>query len=66
MSDHDYLKLTTKARSGDQKSAETLARLWYQYGEDNTKALYWLEVAAQNGSQRAERIAQIAKKTLPD
>lgn len=64
MSDGDYQKLTAKAHAGDSQSAETLARLWYQHSEDNTKALYWLDVAAQNGSRRAEKLSRIAKSQI--
>ena len=66
LSDREYTKLTTKAHAGDRNAAETLARLWYVNSEDNSKALYWLEVAAQNGSKRAEQYSQMAKKYLAD
>jgi hypothetical protein len=64
LSDREYLKLTTKAHAGDAQAAEKLARLWYQNSQDNAKALYWLDVAAQSGSKRAERYSQLAKTYL--
>jgi hypothetical protein len=60
----DYCKLKTDAEAGDKGAAEKLARLWYQYSEDTTKALYWLEVAANNGSKNAAKVAEFAKSQL--
>jgi hypothetical protein len=60
----EYRKLKTDAHGGDKGAAEKLARLWYQYSDDNSKALYWLDVAAQNGSKRAAQLAEVAKSQL--
>lgn len=58
----EYGELVHKANTGDKGAAEHLAQLWY--GEDNEKATHWLEVAAQNGSARAERLARVAQKVI--
>jgi hypothetical protein len=62
----EYRKLTTEAEGGDRGAAEKLARLWYQCSDDNSKALYWLDVAAKNGSEKAARLAQVAKSQLAE
>src|SRR4051794_10999787 len=60
----EYCKLKTAAETGDKGAAEKLARLWYQCSDDNTKALYWLDVAARNGSKKAAQAAEFAKSQL--
>lgn len=60
----EYRKLKTDAEGGNAQAAEKLARLWYQFGDDNTNALYWLDVAAKNGSEKAAKLAPIAKAHL--
>jgi hypothetical protein len=57
-----YGELVRKANEGDKGAAERLAQLWY--GEDNEKAVHWLQVAAQNGSGRAERLADVVEKVI--
>jgi hypothetical protein len=61
-----YSKLKTDAEAGDKGAAEKLARLWYQCSDDSAKALYWLDVAAQNGSKRAAQLAEVAKPRLAE
>jgi hypothetical protein len=64
MEEKEYVDLKTKAHAGDREAAETLARLWYQYSEDNAKALYWMQVASQNGSTKAEQFLKYAKPRM--
>jgi TPR repeat protein len=59
-----YRKLTVAAEAGDKGAAEKLARLWYQCSDDTTKALYWLQVAANNGSKKAAQVAGFANSQL--
>src|SRR5678816_3488354 len=61
MAPKDYQRLLDKANGGNAGAAEKLARLWY--GEDNSKAAHWVEVAAKNGSQRAARLAKAVEHT---
>jgi hypothetical protein len=60
----EYRKLAVDAEAGDKAAAEKLARLWYQCSDDNAKALYWLDVAAKNGSKKAAQVAEFAKSQL--
>lgn len=66
LKESQYTKLKADAEAGDKGAAEKLARLWYQCSDDNSKALYWLNVAAQNGSKRAAQLAQFAKPHLAE
>jgi hypothetical protein len=62
----EYRKLKTAAETGDKGAAEKLARLWYQGSDDSAQALYWLDVAANNGSKKAAQIAEFARPKLAE
>lgn len=61
LAEGEYRKLQMEAEGGNRAAAEKLARLWYQFGEGNEQALYWLDVAARNGSERAAKVAKVAR-----
>src|SRR5438874_586448 len=56
----EYRKLVARANHGNAQAAEKLANLWY--GVDNTQAVKWLEMAAQNGSARAAAMLPTARQ----
>ena len=53
-----YDRLAEKAHKGDAKAARELAKWCYTHDADNTRAKYWLGVAAQHGDSASARAAE--------
>ncbi len=54
----EYDRLAAKAEQGDAKAARKLAEWCYLHDADNTRAKYWLGVAAQHGDEAAGKVAE--------